>query len=128
MRRQAEAKLNQQGQKTKANKYGNIPSESHGIKFDSRKEAKRYNELIAMQKASQIDDLKLQVHFTLQEQFKTIEGEKIGAITYIADFTYIDADGKYVVEDVKSDATRMNAVYRLKKRLMAGKGYHINEV
>jgi len=127
MRKQAEAKLNQQNRKPKANKYGNKPTESHRIKFDSKKEANRYNELIELQNLSQIEDLRLQVHFTLQEQFKTAEGETVRAVTYIADFTYYQ-DGEYIVEDVKSEATRMDKTYRLKKRLMAGKGYKIREV
>ncbi|OQA06328.1 MAG: hypothetical protein BWY67_01977 [Bacteroidetes bacterium ADurb.Bin397] len=37
--------------------------------------------------------------------------------TYIADFTYMEK-GQYVVEDVKSDFTRKNPVYRLKKKLI----------
>lgn len=130
MRKQAIEKMDLQAEKkkTRGNKYNNVPVESHGIRFDSKKESKRYYDLVVMQKASQIEDLRLQVHFTLQEAFTTIDGEKVGAVTYIADFTYRDADGNLIIEDVKSDATRKDKVYRLKKRLMADKGYRIREV
>lgn len=129
MRKQALEKMDRQAQKkSRGTKYNNKPTESQGIRFDSKKEAKRYYDLLMQQKASQIDDLRLQVHFTLQEAFTTSEGEKVRAVTYIADFTYRDQDGKLVIEDVKSEATRNDKVYRLKKRLMAGKGYQINEV
>lgn len=114
--------------KTRGNKYNNTPTEVANIRFDSKKEANRYNELMAMQKASQIKNLKLQHTFTLQEQFKTTEGELIKSIKYVADFTYTDADGNFVIEDVKSAATKENKVYKLKKKLMAEKGYKIREV
>lgn len=125
MRAQAEQKLMEQ--KRPKRKYNNIPTESHGIKFDSKKEAKRYNELTLMVKAAEIQNLKLQHAFTLQEQFKTPDGELIRPVKYIADFTY-EKDGELIIEDVKSEATRNDKVYRLKKRLMADKGYKIHEV
>lgn len=130
MRAQAMEKLNLQAEKKKSRgtKYNNKPTESAGIRFDSKKESKRYYDLLLKQKASEIDDLRLQVHFTLQEAFTTPEGEKVRAVTYIADFTYRDQDGNLVIEDVKSEATRKDKVYRLKKRLMADKGYRIREV
>ena len=49
------------------------------------------------------------------------------AATYIADFVYTE-NGKTVVEDVKSPATRTD-VYKLKKKLMLYKfGIEIREV
>lgn len=97
------------------------------IRFDSRKEADRYNELMMMQKASKIANLRLQVHFSLMGSFTTCEGVKVRGIEYVADFTY-EQDGKLVVEDVKSEATRKDPVYVMKKKLMADKGYMIKEV
>lgn len=99
-----------------------------GIKFDSRKECLRYLELKGRYDAGLIKDLKLQHHFTLQEGFKTVEGETIRKMEYVADFTYIDEDGKFVIEDVKSEATAKNEKYRIKKKLMAEKGLMIKEV
>lgn len=37
---------------------------------------------------------------------------------YTADFTYIDEDGDYIVEDTKSDITRKQADYVLRRKLM----------
>lgn len=75
-----------------------------------------------------IKDIRLQHHFTLQEAFKTIDGESVRKMEYVADFTYIDQQGNFIIEDVKSEATRKDKVYRLKKKLMAQKGYMITEV
>lgn len=96
------------------------------IRFDSRKEARRYDELMAMLRAGKIRDLKLQQQFTLQEAYTTTEGVRVRAIRYQADFTYqkpqfVDRDGEriwgLVVEDVKSRATKTRA-YAMKKKLM----------
>lgn len=96
------------------------------IRFDSRKEARRYDELMAMLRAGKIRDLKLQQQFTLQEAYTTTEGVRVRAIRYQADFTYqkpksVDRDGEWiwglVVEDVKSRATKTR-VYAMKKKLM----------
>lgn len=96
------------------------------IRFDSKKEARRYDELMAMLRAGKIRDLKLQPQFTLQEAYTTTEGVRVRAIRYQADFTYqrpqfVDRDGEWiwglVVEDVKSRATKTRA-YAMKKKLM----------
>ena len=111
----------------KKSKYGNRKAEANGIKFDSKKEARRYMELRQLETMGKISDLKLQHTFTLQEAFTTEEGKRVEAIRYIADFTYTE-DGKFVVEDVKSPATRSNPVYRVKNRMMAERGYTIREI
>ena len=74
----------------------------------------RYVELTLLEKAKAIQDLKTQVSFPLIP--KTKYGREI---KYVADFAYYE-DGKLVVEDTKSPATK-TPVYRLKKRLMAEK-------
>lgn len=109
-------------------KYGNEICEVNGIRFDSKKEARRYEELLLQLKSGLITDLKLQHHFTLAEAFKMPDGTPIRKMEYIADFTYTDADGRFIVEDVKSEATRKNPVYAIKKKLMAEEGYKITEV
>jgi len=117
----------------KAGKYHNSPTErvtptGAVIRFDSRKEARRFDELIAQLKAGQIKDLRLQVDFTLQEAYTDAEGHRVRAIRYRADFTYYRppegiAPGKagapwtLVVEDVKSRGTRTKE-YLLKRKLM----------
>ena len=56
------------------------------------------------------------------------DGTPIRKMEYIADFTYTDGEGRFIVEDVKSEATRKNPVYAIKKKLMAHEGYKITEV
>lgn len=112
----------------KKSKYGNVKTEVNGIKFDSQKEARRYQTLILAQKSGLIRDLRLQHEFTLQEAYTTCTGKRIRAIKYRADFTYYMADGdSMVIEDVKSKGTKTKE-YELKKKLMADKGYTILEV
>lgn len=90
------------------NKYRNIKARVDGIEFDSRKEANRYCELKLMERAKIISNLELQPKFQIRINATTV-------CTYIADFRYMDTDGKTVVEDVKGVKT---AVYRLKKKLV----------
>lgn len=99
-------------QSGKRSKYKAIKTTIDGIKFDSKKEAKRYQELKLLQKVNYIKDLKLQVPFVLIE--KSQYGRQI---KYVADFTYIE-NGELVVEDTKGFKTD---VYKLKKRLLAEK-------
>lgn len=135
--KQIAAKLVGEAQR-KERKYHNEPTVSHGVRFDSRKEARRYDELMLMLKAGTIRRLKLQVDFTLQEAYTTPEGERVHAIRYRADFAYErrptrpDAAGVVhwlpVVEDVKSKATATDK-YRMKKKLMLEKfGITVKEV
>ena len=112
-------------------KYHNKPTErvtASGavLRFDSQKEARRYDELAALEQAGKIRDLRMQVDFTLQEAYTDGEGRRVRAIRYRADFTYmkqsfVDRDGEWqwalVVEDVKSRATRTKE-YILKRKLM----------
>ena len=114
------------------------------LHFDSQKEARRFDALAARQAAGQIRDLRLQVDFTLQEAFTDTEGKRVRAIRYKADFTYWERDAaeeskaaaagwpcdswRYVVEDVKSKATR-TAKYAMKKKMLKDRfGYDITEV
>ena len=114
-------------------KYRNNPTErvtSSGavIRFDSQKEARRYDHLILRQQAGEIRDLRLQVDFTLQEAYTDQEGRRIRAIRYRADFTYKERDGRLVVEDVKSRPTRTRE-YLIKRKLMKDRhGIEITEV
>ena len=110
------------------NKYGNEETEVDGIKFASRHEAKRYVELKYMERAGLIKNLQLQRVYTLIGTQKDKDGNVLERpVKYIADFVYTE-NGKTVVEDVKSPATRTD-VYKLKKKLMLYKfGIEIKEV
>ena len=70
--------------------------------YDSVKEFNRWNELLLLEKAGAVKDLRRQVTLTIQEAFRC-RGEKIQAIQYKADFMYRDAKHNWetVVEDVK---------------------------
>lgn len=106
-------------------KYRNIKTELDGITFDSKKEAYRYAELKLLEKGGVIKDLQRQVKFELQPSFY-YQGKKQRPIIYICDF-YYKQNGKEIIEDVKSEATKNNAVYKLKKKMMLYKGYEIKE-
>jgi len=98
----------------KENKYKNKKVIYNGIKFDSIKEKNRYIQLLYLEKAGLIKDIKLQYEFELQPAF-TLNKKKIRKITYIADFYYYDNKlNDYVVEDVKGIRTD---VYKLKKKM-----------
>src|SRR5690349_2426269 len=93
-----------------ATKYHNVRVACDGYVFDSKREMQHYQELKLLVYTGQIRDLQLQPAFSLD-----VNGVHIA--NYIGDFAYTDLRGSYVVEDVKSAATR-TAVYRLKKRLV----------
>lgn len=117
----------QMGAAPKRNKYGNSKTKVGRITFDSKKEAGRYTELMAMQNAGEISDLHLQQDFTLQEAYTEPTGSRIRAIRYKCDFTYT-RNGKLVAEDVKSRATKTQ-VYSMKKKMMQQKfGITVKEV
>lgn len=101
-----------------ASKYKNVKCTADGFKFDSKAERERYYELKILQMANEIRDLRLQVKFPIE-----VAGKKI--CNYIADFTYYDKGGNYVVEDKKGVRT---GIYSIKKKLMkAVMGIEIQE-
>lgn len=119
--------ITEEENKKKKNKFKNIKTTINEIHFDSKKEANRYNELMLMLQADEIEDLKLQPDFTLQEAYTTPDGKRIKAIRYKADFSY-KKNGKLVVEDVKSKATK-TPIYSMKRKMMAEKyGIDIVEI
>lgn len=109
------------------NKYGNKKTVLDGITFDSIREAERYAELKLMEKAGMIQGLERQMPFTLQEGFRDKYGKWQRAIKYVADFTYY-MNGEFIIEDVKSPATRQDKVYKLKKKMLMKQGLYITEV
>lgn len=141
--RQVLEKLGKQVQE-KERKYHNEPESRGKLRFDSKKEARRYDELMVMLREKMIRGLQLQKQFTLQESYVTPEGKRVRAIRYVADFCYeqrvhcciLHDEGpsssevrwELVVEDVKSRATR-TAQYEIKKKLMLERfGVSITEV
>lgn len=153
MRAKVAARLIGQGTAKKTQKYHNEHMTIKGIRFDSKKEAERYMQLMDAVREGVIYDLRLQRNYTLQEAYTSADGERIRAIVYRADFTYrirwpwyaiptgcsetdlaywsqkaaTEGDGVEIIEDVKSKATRTR-VYINKRKMMANQGRHIREV
>lgn len=91
-------------------KYRNKKTELDGIVFDSKKEAARWSELLLLQRAGEISQLERQPKY----EFKHA-GIRIGS--YRPDFLYLDKKHGWIVEDVKSPASKTTA-YRLRKKMM----------
>lgn len=122
-------------------KYGSRKQTVSGITFDSRKEARRFQELRLLEQAGQISDLRMQVKYQLipPQRAPSFEVYKSGPnkgrrkpgkllekeCSYIADFVYVQ-DGETVVEDAKGYRTD---VYIIKRKLMLERyGIQIQEV
>lgn len=112
-------------QKSAGSKYRAEPCAIGGMKFASKKEARRWAELYAMEQRGEISGLQTQVRFVLipaqrePDEIGPKGGIKPGKViekeaAYIADFVYT-ANGVQVVEDTKGMRTD---VYRLKRKLM----------
>ena len=115
-------------------KYHNVKSDyfdpdlRETITFDSRRELEYYLILKARLKNGEIDDLRRQVSITIQPAFD-FNGKRIRAITYKADFVYIDKkDGLPHIIDVKGSKETLTEVYKLKRKLLLYQGYEIEEV
>lgn len=92
-------------------KYNNAKTELDGILFDSKKEARRYQELVLLKRLDLIKELELQKKFVLIPKQK---GER--ECSYIADFVYkLPSSGDVVVEDTKGARTQ---AYIIKRKLM----------
>lgn len=115
------AKLGQQAKKEpKPSKMRNVKTDVGSIRFDSKKEAARFQELKFLEDTGQIRNLRLQVDFTLQEAYTTTTGKRIRAIRYKADFTYEEPTTTawvLVVEDVKGNPQRTKE-YTMKRKMM----------
>jgi len=98
----------------KPSKYKNVKISG----YDSKKEARRAGELKILEKAGIINSLNEQVPFVLLESFKK-DGVTERGIKYYADFVYYDKEKKrLVIEDVKSDITKKNKDYIIKRKLV----------
>lgn len=134
--------MRQTFKRTKGSKYLNKKTIVNGIEFQSRKEARRYQDLSLLLSTGEISDLQMQVKYVLipaqkepdtkgsrggVKPGKTIERE----CAYIADFVYKDKDGNLVVEDVKGyrGNTGAYSLFKIKRKLMLWKyGIKVREV
>ena len=95
----------------RGNKYHNKPVTFDNIKFQSVREMQRHKELMLLEKAGKIKNLRFQVPYELiPAQYAEIDGKKKcieRAVKYVADFVYRDAEtGETVVEDTKGMRTK----------------------
>lgn len=88
-------------------KYVNKKTVVDGITFASRREANRYSELRLLERAGEIQNLRLQVPYRLE-----VNGVLV--CKYLCDFQY-EEKGKEVVEDCKGMRTPL---YVVKAKLM----------
>lgn len=127
------------------NKYYNIKTKaSDGIIFDSTKEARRWEQLLLLQKAGKISSLQRQVRYELvpaqyetRIRYSTKTGRRLKdqvrlverGVVYVADFVYTEAEsGALVVEDVKSEATKTPEFIIKRKLMLAVHGIKVKEV
>ena len=95
-------------------KYRSKKTVVNGVEFDSRKEARRYSELLLLERAGAIQGLQRQVKFELIPS-QRYDGKVIERpCHYIADFVYQE-NGNTVVEDTKGFKTND---YIIKRKLM----------
>ena len=110
------------------NKYHATKCEYNGEQFDSRREMRRFQELLLLERAGRLTNLKRQIKYVLiPSQYKVYErygkkGQRLKdkkellerEVSYIADFVY-EMDGKTIVEDAKGVQTKD---YIIKRKLM----------
>lgn len=94
------------------NKFGAIKTTVDGVTLDSKREARRWQELKLLERAGEITRLERQVKFPL-----TVEGQLIA--NYTCDFQYYTTSPRArVVEDVKSSETAKKRDFVLVRKLM----------
>lgn len=101
-------------------KYNSKKVEIDGIIFDSKIEAKYYEQLKWLQEHNQILSFRVQPRYLLQEAF-TKEGKTYRKIEYIADFEIHHLDGSIEVVDVKGMETE---AFKIKRKLFEKKYPH----
>jgi ethanolamine ammonia-lyase small subunit len=90
-------------------KYRNEPVTIDGVRFDSKAEARRWQQLQLMERAGELTDLERQTPFRF-----CLNGRLV--FTYRADATYKNRDGALTVEDTKGGDT--TPLFKLKKKII----------
>jgi hypothetical protein len=85
-------------------KFKAKPTETDGIKFSSKKEAKRYNNLKMLKNIGEVLFFLRQVPFHLP-----------GGVKYVCDFLIFWTNGEVTIEDVKGFKTES---YKAKKKMV----------
>jgi hypothetical protein len=111
------AKNKAEASEIRRHKYNAQRTQVDGITFDSKKEAKEYQNLKLLERVGAITDLQLQPAFLLQAAYMDSSGKRQRAIHYVADFAYTQ-EGRRIVVDVKGMQT---PVFKLKAKLFGEK-------
>jgi hypothetical protein len=108
-------------------KYGNKQTAaSDGKVLASKRECKRYEELLLLQKMRKISDLETQVKYQLLPKQK-LRTKIEQPVYYIADFKYYDRElERWRVEDAKGFRTKEYVIKR--KLMMYRHDIHVEEV
>lgn len=112
-----------QNKKLNTNKFRAVKTQVRNIHFDSKAEARYFEELLILKKAGVVKEIILQPEYTLQEAFTRENGERVRAIRYRADFKITYRDGTVQVVDVKGHKTKE---YLLKKKQLLNKYPDLN--
>lgn len=97
-----------------SNKYNAQKTIINGVKYDSRREALLYQNLLNLQNKGIIAHLERQKRFEIIPKTKTER-----AAYYVADYFFQEvATGQWVVADCKSPITKKLPAYVLKRKIM----------
>jgi hypothetical protein len=105
----------------KKSKYHNEKVVFHNIKFDSKKEANRYAELLLLRQSGEVSKIELQPRFDYEIHYQRpakeihFGGSLVKTAFYKADFRVFYRDGRVEVEDVKGTST---AIFRRKQKII----------
>lgn len=119
--RMTAAEMRQMMAPPKRSKYGNTPIVVDGVRFDSKAEAKYYQQLLLRERTGEVYGLERQKPFVI-----TVDGKLI--CTLKVDFYYYDQIKKSLCADDVKGAPE-TAVFRLKAKLVkAFYGIDVNVV
>ena len=102
------------------NKYGAEPVKVDGIRFDSKREARRWHILRLREMAGEIEDLQRQVVLVLHGKDDVLRTRTGKPMRITVDFAYVErATGVRIYEDAKGKPTRD---YEVKRAVAAAEG------
>lgn len=99
------------------NKYNAIRTRIGDEVFDSRKEAKTFQDFTYAKQAKDPSERVVSLERS-RKYLLVAPQDRERAVRYIADFVVEYADGRIEVIDTKSDITRKNPLYVVKRKLM----------
>lgn len=109
MKRVTAKEFRQSGAAKNGNKYKAQPVTVDGIRFDSKKEARRYGQLKLMQQAGEISDLEVHKRVYMRGERDLLRKPNGLPMSTVIDFAYTER-GRPILEDAKGMRTRDWAV------------------